>query len=598
VLSDFGIAVVQRTLGSLSMQKPAGTPIYMAPEQIRHKPCAASDQYALGVMVYEWLCGEPPFHGLLYEILSQHLHKPPPSLHARLSLLPPVVEACVFRALAKDPEQRFSSVTDFASVLSEAFFATQSSSLYEPAEHRLQDQTIPPLSAPVSSLSEQDHPDYATQPHLKTAQRIERQTDQDKKSIQSETAENEIIFQHSQKPPSMRVLNPPIEARNTALPKLLRQRRSRRMVLYAGIVLAGGGITWFAFSKGLPAPVSTPPAPTPTPSAALTHPDRAIQKWTFPTDGSVVSSPTVVNGVVYVGSYDMNVYALDATAGKKIWAFPTRGTVHISPTVVDGVLYVGSYDKNAYALDAATGKKIWDSPIGGSVTSSWSEVINGVFYVGSSDGKVYALNTSTGKPIWTFPTGGKVWSSPMVVNGMLYVGSDDGKAYALDAGTGKPIWAFLTRDRVPSSPTVVDGVLYVGSYDKNVYALDATTGEKIRAFPTGGSVWSSPRVANGVLYVGTYDHKVYALDITTGKQKWTFPTGDDMQSSPTVVNGVVYIGSYDKKVYALDATTGKQIWAFPTGGKVWSSPTVVNGMLYTGSGDKKVYALTLPVSSS
>jgi serine/threonine protein kinase len=95
VLSDFGIAVVQRTLDSLSTQEPAGTPLYMAPEQIQRKACAASDQYALGVMVYEWLCGEPPFHGSLYELFAHHLHEPPPSLRMRLPELAAAVDDAV-----------------------------------------------------------------------------------------------------------------------------------------------------------------------------------------------------------------------------------------------------------------------------------------------------------------------------------------------------------------------------------------------------------------------------------------------------------------------------------------------------------------------
>src|SRR5215472_13627600 len=114
VLSDFGIAVVQHSMDSLSSQSQAGTPIYMAPEQIQRKPCAASDQYALGVLVYEWLCGEPPFVGSLFEVLSQHLHKPPPSLCARIPSLPLAVEDAVFAALTKEPRARFSSVQDFA----------------------------------------------------------------------------------------------------------------------------------------------------------------------------------------------------------------------------------------------------------------------------------------------------------------------------------------------------------------------------------------------------------------------------------------------------------------------------------------------------
>ena len=119
VLSDFGIAVVQQTMQSLPTQQPAGTPLYMAPEQIRGKPCPASDQYALAVVVYEWLCGEPPFRGSLYEVYSQHLHQPPPGFGTRVPHQPPVVEDAGLGALAKDPHHRFISVQDFATVLEE-----------------------------------------------------------------------------------------------------------------------------------------------------------------------------------------------------------------------------------------------------------------------------------------------------------------------------------------------------------------------------------------------------------------------------------------------------------------------------------------------
>ncbi|MBV9230732.1 MAG: protein kinase, partial [Chloroflexi bacterium] len=144
VLSDFGIAVVQQTLASLSEQNMAGTPLYMAPEQIRHQPSPQSDQYALGIMVYEWLCGEPPFQGTFYEMLSQHLHQAPPSLRARVSSLPPAVEDAVFGALAKDPTQRFPTVQDFATVLEEACLATQPLVL-----RGVQDQDTLPLAPSV-----------------------------------------------------------------------------------------------------------------------------------------------------------------------------------------------------------------------------------------------------------------------------------------------------------------------------------------------------------------------------------------------------------------------------------------------------------------
>src|SRR5712691_8437656 len=93
----------------------------MAQEQIQGKACLASDQYALGVVVYEWLCGALPFQGSLGEILHQHLFVAPPSLRQQVPAIPRAVEETVFRALAKDPRQRFSSVGAFAGALQEAF---------------------------------------------------------------------------------------------------------------------------------------------------------------------------------------------------------------------------------------------------------------------------------------------------------------------------------------------------------------------------------------------------------------------------------------------------------------------------------------------
>ena len=124
LLSDFGLAIVLGPMESLATQNQAGTPLYMAPEQIRGHPSPASDQYALAVMVYEWLCGAPPFRGSLYEVFTQHLDQSPPSLCARVPGLPAALENVVFRALAKDAQQRFPTVQDFATALEAACAAT------------------------------------------------------------------------------------------------------------------------------------------------------------------------------------------------------------------------------------------------------------------------------------------------------------------------------------------------------------------------------------------------------------------------------------------------------------------------------------------
>jgi serine/threonine protein kinase len=121
LLSDFGIVVMAHSTSSMSnTQTSMGTIPYMAPEQIQALPRPASDQYSLGIVVYQWLSGELPFQGSPNEVIAKHLSTPPPSLHPKIPDLSPEVERVLFTALAKDPKDRFGSVQDFANALEQA----------------------------------------------------------------------------------------------------------------------------------------------------------------------------------------------------------------------------------------------------------------------------------------------------------------------------------------------------------------------------------------------------------------------------------------------------------------------------------------------
>src|SRR5204863_4689989 len=112
----------------LNPQNIIGTAAYMAPEQLLGKAVAASDQYALAVVVYEWLCGSYPFDGLPIEIQQQQLYRRPPSLLASMPALSPLLERVVMKALAKEPEQRFASIQEFAEAFEQASQHRQTSS--------------------------------------------------------------------------------------------------------------------------------------------------------------------------------------------------------------------------------------------------------------------------------------------------------------------------------------------------------------------------------------------------------------------------------------------------------------------------------------
>lgn len=157
LLSDFGLAAVAHRTVTQSVQDSAGTPLYMAPEQFRGKPTTASDQYSLGIMVYEWLCGETPFHeGSAFQLGYQHIHEPPPSLREHLPSLSPAVERVVMRALAKDPKERWPSVTDFANALVRA----SRSGLFPPTPIRnMPGGGVLPTTTQLFPSGQQDVPD-------------------------------------------------------------------------------------------------------------------------------------------------------------------------------------------------------------------------------------------------------------------------------------------------------------------------------------------------------------------------------------------------------------------------------------------------------
>lgn len=102
------------------MVEVIGTPMYMAPEQFRGEVRPTIDQYALGVTVYEWLTGSLPFKGDMVQLITQHVHTPPPPLRFKNPSIPQAVEDVVLKALAKNAEDRFESVIAFAEALERA----------------------------------------------------------------------------------------------------------------------------------------------------------------------------------------------------------------------------------------------------------------------------------------------------------------------------------------------------------------------------------------------------------------------------------------------------------------------------------------------
>jgi serine/threonine protein kinase len=158
LLSDFGIALIAQSSRYQSTKDMAGTITYMAPEQIEAHPRPASDQYSLGIVVYEWLSGNRPFHGSFTEVAVKHTLTAPPSLLQQLPTLSPDIEQIVFTALAKKPENRFGSVHAFATALEQASLDAPAVSAHPQASQLFPQSSVSVLPIMQSTITHPSQP--------------------------------------------------------------------------------------------------------------------------------------------------------------------------------------------------------------------------------------------------------------------------------------------------------------------------------------------------------------------------------------------------------------------------------------------------------
>ena len=401
-----------------------------------------------------------------------------------------------------------------------------------------------------------------------------------------------------------------------------RRLRGRTLaVLVAGAVLLGGGAVYAG-------------------DYVANAPAQGELVWKFKAAGGVATLAAVSDGVVYFGSRDGHLYAVDAQSGQERWEFQADGVILSKPAVADGVVYFGGggrgflrlLDLHLYALDAQSGQERWRfKPAGGQRVSS-PAVADGVVYF-ADNRYLYAVDVQSGAERWRFQADGRrpeplspheelnVLFSPAVSDGVVYVGGNDTYLYAVDAQSGQTKWKFHAGGGFYggfwSSVVISGGVVYISNDDGYLHALDAQSGQERWKFKTGHSGGSSPAISGGVVYVANDDDKdgyLHALDIQSGQEKWVFRAGEALRAGgaggtphrganwwddpPAISGGLVYFGGNDGYLHGLDAQSGQEKWKFETGytdvpyppaGRL--SSAVSNGVVYVGSADGYLYAV-------
>jgi eukaryotic-like serine/threonine-protein kinase len=567
LLSDFGTALLLQTVNMPGAQGLAGTVTYMAPEQLQGHPRAASDQYGLAVVVYEWLCGEAPFKGSFTELSTQHVLSQPPSLHSRNPEISPDVEQVVMTALAKEPQQRFGSVKAFAQALADASNLT-------PEELAAADGESGAPSSPVAAA-------LAASGILLTPSRgaavsvDERASDETahtsgnsgaSASAAQETAPisngARLRGQEKQITGEETVCMPMSDLANVkpALPAF-----PRRALLVGGagvfaLAVVGGGV---ALAHFVEQPRQKTLARVATPTAA---PSQQLPLYIYHGHTSWVNavswSPSSAR--IASGSADKTVQVWDATTGKNAAAY--------------------EHDNFVKAV-------------------AWSP--NGTYLASAGrDHIVEIQNASTGGIVYAYHRyyrwiNAVSWSPD---SSRIASGSDDKTARVWDATTGAHVLIYRRHvDMVNAVVFSPDGKR-VASADASgfVQVWDAKTGQSISAYhPHTDQVRALAWSIDGKnVLSASWDHTVQVWNAAKGTHILTYQQPNEVESLVVSPDGIhAASGGNDKIVYIWTIADGQTLFRFsghkqPIHALAWSPD---GRMLASGSMDATVRVWKSPV---
>jgi len=367
---------------------------------------------------------------------------------------------------------------------------------------------------------------------------------------------------------------------------------------------------WFRGGPGYPAPVA---------AVGPKHEPKLV--WELDLGAVVYASPRLGPGPeegqhAWVGTFSGRFVAVPLTGprvGQAVVDLELGGRVWSSAAISEGVVYVGTDNDELIAIDTATGTERWrkrlgdcaetraPGPEGARCDVDGGPTIgpDGDLWVGA-DG-VYRISPD-GEIRWHWPEGGgakHVYSSPVVAaDGRAYVGGQDGHITALD-GSGAVLWRYKVLADVDGSPGIGrDGAIYVGADDGRVYAL-RSDGSLRWSFVAQGDIRSAVAMGPaGHVYITSFDGNLYALG-EDGSVDWVLPTARKIKSTPVVdAEGWIYFGAQDRRLYGV-APNGTVRWSIDVGDEVDSSVAISeSGVLVVGADDGKLRAYQAPSDDS
>lgn len=293
-------------------------------------------------------------------------------------------------------------------------------------------------------------------------------------------------------------------------------------------------------------------------------------RWQQPV-GSVNSRPAVLGTMLYVGTDDGELVALDMQTGKEAWKHESLGPILESPAVVGDTIIFSNEADQVYALDARKGTARWsykgETPEEYTLRGHAGVAVSGdLAFTGFANGTMVALRVSNGSVAWLTTLKGDsdkfvdVDGTPVVLGDTVFVTSSSGGVWAIDSTTGLVRWRVQLEGPTASAGVgsaggiATDGErVYVGAADLGIYALDLEGNILWRQGTRGGGEPATPIVSGDYLVYALADAGVFICDKRTGELLEYFDPGDGISGDPTVVDEQeLYVMSNRGVLYALD----------------------------------------------
>lgn len=317
------------------------------------------------------------------------------------------------------------------------------------------------------------------------------------------------------------------------------------------------------------------------------------EAWSFEREGKMRGGPVISeDGVVYIGSDEGTMYALDLEDGSLLWSTDTGNRLRRVPVIYEELVIYATGD-GLFALDRHSGELAWDFPaLENRGVATTPVVADDTLVVGGGAMNVFGIEAASGNELWKAELESDSDGPAAIANGEAYVFDWTNEVHAFDLETGQHTYSASIDEGQITGATVADEVIYAGGRQGRIYALDASNlGTELWRCDLGAVPDQSPAVSSDQVFVRGIDGTITAVNRESGDEEWSNEVDSWAVSAPAVVGETVYTGGYFGAIYGFRTDGGGVSVQQRISSEAIHHPTIVDGLIVVGSSGGTVYAI-------